>query len=238
MTDIEIAGETLTLCAERAVWWARRRTVFVADVHLGKPAAYRNAGSPVPETVTRGDLDRLAALVGRHEAEALVILGDLAHSSEAWEPTTLGACSRWRQTLAGVRIALVPGNHDARASAPPADLSIELLDETCSLGPFTLCHAPPAEAGEPTLAGHVHPGVVLRDPMRRLSRSVRAPCFLLRGELLVLPAFGAFTGCAALRPALGDRVFAVGPAVVEVRSDGSIRADGSSGGRGAAVRSS
>ncbi len=45
---------------------------------------------------------------------------------------------------------------------------------------------------------------------RRSERSLKAPCFWLRGgNELVLPGFGGFTGGATISPGEADRVFAV-----------------------------
>ena len=38
-----VAGEQLLLLGERAVYWERTRTLFVADPHFGKAAAFRAA---------------------------------------------------------------------------------------------------------------------------------------------------------------------------------------------------
>src|SRR5262249_50769057 len=44
---VEIAGERVTLLAERAAYWQRTRTLLVADTHFGKAATFRAAGIPV-----------------------------------------------------------------------------------------------------------------------------------------------------------------------------------------------
>jgi hypothetical protein len=47
--------------------------------------------------------------------------------------------------------------------------------------------------------------------------SLRLPCFLLRGAVLVAPSFGTFTGGAIIAREKGDRVFvAPGDRVIEV----------------------
>ena len=43
-----ISGEQLDLLPEKAIWWPRRRTLLVADVHCGKDATFRAMGVPVP----------------------------------------------------------------------------------------------------------------------------------------------------------------------------------------------
>lgn len=198
-------GERLELLPGRAVLWPARRTLFVADVHLGKPASFRDGGAPVPEAVTDADLARLSSLIDRTAATDLVVLGDLVHDRIAWRERTLSALSAWRAERPGLAIILVRGNHDRRAADPPPSLGIETVDPGNRLGPFALHHEP-VETDTPALCGHIHPAVVLRG--RRKGASVRTPCFWLARTTLVLPAFGSFTGCAAVQPGPGDRVFA------------------------------
>src|SRR6478752_4291038 len=69
-------GEQVTLHAERALFWPRGRTLFVADVHLGKAAAFRAGGVPLPRGATASDLARLTRLVTTTGATRVVILGD------------------------------------------------------------------------------------------------------------------------------------------------------------------
>ena len=58
-----VGDEAVELCADRALYWTRARTLFVADVHLGKAAAFRAGGVPVPRGTTATDLARLTALM-------------------------------------------------------------------------------------------------------------------------------------------------------------------------------
>lgn len=212
--SVEFAGERLTLLADRAMWWPAQRTLLVADLHLGKPASFRAAGAPVPERVTAHDLDRLAGLIARHDARRLVMLGDLAHDHVAWQQRTLDAFAAWRDQHDAVEIVLVRGNHDRWAKDPPPELHIDAVDPGWRLGPIAMHHEP-VESESPILCGHVHPGVALRG--RRASAGLRAPCFWFTQTRGVLPAFGSFTGCAVVRPARGDRVFAIGDGrVIEI----------------------
>ena len=45
---VEAAGATLWLLPSGAVWWPAAQTLFAADLHLGKGAAFRAQGQPVP----------------------------------------------------------------------------------------------------------------------------------------------------------------------------------------------
>ncbi len=223
--DIEIGGETLSLLADRAASWARASTLFVADLHLGKPAAFRAAGIPVPEASTGADLRRLSELLDSTGAERLVILGDLLHSKSGRAPETIGAVSSWRQQRASLDVVLLKGNHDDSAGDPPADWSMRVSSAPVVEGPFVYAHDPEDAASERArgltlLCGHLHPAVSLAGAGRS---SLRARCFWLRmgSRRLVFPAFGAFTGSRVVRPAAEDRVFVLGDGeIVEAGAPG------------------
>ncbi|MEO6409713.1 MAG: DEAD/DEAH box helicase, partial [Burkholderiaceae bacterium] len=103
-------------------------------------------------------------------------------------------------------LVLVRGNHDARAGDPPAAWRIACVDEPWMLGGLALSHHPRARAQGYVLAGHLHPciGVV-----GRANDHLRLPCFWFGPGVGVLPAFGAFTGMHPVRPAAGERIFAI-----------------------------
>lgn len=203
-------GEHLTLLPQRALFWRRASTLFVADMHLGKAAAFRAAGVPVPEAVTGADLARLATALDETGAERLVILGDLLHARAGRAEAVHNALRRWRRARDQLDILLVRGNHDHAAGDPPASWRIRCEHGPVVEPPFAFLHEPAACAHGYALAGHVHPVVVLRGQGGRL----RAPCFAFGRRFGLLPAFGAFTGGARVAPRGGDRVFAIGPGVV------------------------
>jgi DNA ligase-associated metallophosphoesterase len=209
MTDIllDLAGEQLRLLPERAVFWPSACALVVADLHWGKAAAFRSAGIPIPGGATRRDLDRLDAAIARTGARRLVVLGDLFHARAGRVATrTLADLRRWRGEREALEIQLVRGNHDRHAGDPPADLRVNCLDGPAFLPPFVLRHEPRVSDAAYTLAGHVHPGIMLAG--RGLFRE-RLPCFVVGERMAVLPAFGSFTGLGMVTPEEGERVFVV-----------------------------
>lgn len=201
---IEFGGEHLLLTPERGVWWPERRTVFVADVHLGKAATFRSQAIPIPDG-TEEDLSALDRLLERTAATELVILGDLIHARRGRCQTTFEAVTRWRSVRREISIRLVRGNHDVRAGQPPVAWSFETLREDAEIGPFALRHYPDP-IGRPTLAGHLHPKIRLEQGGDRLD----LPCFLLRKEVLILPAFTHFADSTRIRREPADQVFPIG----------------------------
>jgi DNA ligase-associated metallophosphoesterase len=203
-TEVELGPTGWTLLSECAAYWRDRGWLVVADVHFGKAATFRALGVPVPEGTTGGTLARLTRLVERLRPEAIVFLGDLFHAREAHAGATLEAIRAWRAQHAGLDLVLVEGNHDRAAGAPPEGLAIHIEAEPWCVGPIAFCHHPRFVRGAFALAGHLHPAVRISG---RADDGVRMPCFWLRSSLMVLPAFGEFTGGALVEREDGDRVF-------------------------------
>ena len=206
MSTLTVGGQAITLLPEKAAFVAESRTLLVADVHIGKAVSFRSFGVPVPRGTTAETLSALSALAHRHDAQRIVVLGDFLHSRRSLAPATLDALARWRDAHAALDVVLVRGNHDARAGDPPARLGIEVVDEPYVLGDLRLCHHPRGVSGAYVLSGHLHPCVQL---LGRAHDRLRLPCFWFGAAVGVLPAFGAFTGMHPIRPAPGERVFAI-----------------------------
>ena len=210
----DVAGERITLLAERAAYWERARTLLVADPHFGKAAAFRAAGVPVPRGTTTGSLTRLDTALARTGAMRVVFLGDFLHAREGREAETTRVVSDWRRRNASIDMLLVRGNHDKRAGDPGPEIDIRCVDAPVAESPFVFTHKPGASDDGYVICGHVHPAARLMGPGRE---SVRLPCFWIRPRTLVLPAFGEFTGVADVDVSPGDRVWVIAEgAVVDV----------------------
>ena len=202
----DVAGERLELLPERAAYWPARQSLLVADFHLGKAASFRRAGIPLPSGTTRDNLDRLDAAIERTRAKSIVFLGDFLHSAEGRAESTFAAFATWRQRHSALDLTMVRGNHDVKAGDPPAEWDMRCVEEGEAAAPFVFNHAPgPCKAGY-ALAGHVHPAVRLHGAGEA---SLRLPCFWFGARHGILPAFGAFTGSAEVRPREGDQVYVI-----------------------------
>ena len=205
MTPCQVAGESLVLLPERAAYWPAQGTLFVADFHLGKAASFRRAGIPLPPGTTSENVERLGRALDRTHAKRVVFLGDFLHSADGRAPGTLERFAAWRAARRALEITLVRGNHDRKAGDPPREWEIACVEEGGTLGPFVLNHEPGPSRGGYALAGHIHPAVRLAGD----GETLRLPCFWFARRYGVLPAFGAFTGSAVVRPKGGDQVFVI-----------------------------
>jgi uncharacterized protein len=206
MTSISLAGEQVQLFAERALFWNRKSTLLVADMHWGKAATMRSAGLPIPGGTTRADLERLGSLVLRTGARRIVFLGDMIHARRGRAVRTLTAVTEWRALHPSLELVLVRGNHDRHAGDPPVELNMVCVDAPMVEEPFVFQHFPGASDCGYVLAGHTHPGVKVRG---RAGDGARLPCFYFTADCGTLPAFGSLTGCAIIHPEGGDRVYGI-----------------------------
>jgi len=220
---VDAGGRVLHLLPERALWLEDSRTLLVADVHLGKAASFRALGVPVPGGTTAATLERLARVVAALAPRRLVVLGDLLHGPTAQHAGAVDALAHWRARHAALDVVLVRGNHDDRAGDPPPHCAIDVVDEPLVGGGLALRHTPgeddglvtvaverdvrldaaAAQDGAYVIAGHVHPAYRLA----ARGDAVRLPCFVIGAQRALLPAFGEFTGGAAIAPRPSDRIF-------------------------------
>jgi DNA ligase-associated metallophosphoesterase len=215
MTEVRIAcgpdpgreNADITLLPGRAALVNVSRTLLVADLHLGKAAAFRRAGIPVPEGSAQADLARLERLVHSSAARRVVVLGDLFHAKGGCTPAVYAEFKAMRGRLPGVEVLLVLGNHDRAIGPLPAGLGIDACLTHLDEPPFHFVHEPATAAvdrGLFTVAGHLHPTVAVASPS---GDRLADRCFAAGPALLVLPAFGSFTGGHRVEPTDGMRLW-------------------------------
>lgn len=206
MTEsITIRGEEFELLPERAVWWAGRRALLVADLHWGKCEAFQGRGIPLPSGLLTTELERLGKLARRQGADEVIVLGDLIHDAVGITPEVSAEVARWRSALP-TPIRLVPGNHDRHLPHLPEDWRIDVLGPQVEIDDdFVLLHHPTPVPGRFGFCGHLHPTYVVRGRGDRL----RCACFHVTPKLCVLPAFSEFTNGVKVRRDRRDRIFVV-----------------------------
>jgi len=206
--NIDCCGESLLLLPERAIFWPRLSTLFVADVHVGKEHVFGRSGIAIPGGISERTLNQLFAIVDQSCAQRLIVLGDFLHAmprrSERWL-STLSANLDQRKSLS---MMIVAGNHDKPAGRQLIDKRIAWRAESVVEPPFVLQHVPGSDPKGYVLAGHLHP--VWRIGRARRS-TLRAPAFWFSQTGAVLPAFSEFTGGQMIKPDPEDQIYMTGP---------------------------
>jgi DNA ligase-associated metallophosphoesterase len=203
-----VNGTRLWLLPERVAYLPDEQVLLVADLHLGKGAAFRASGVPVPAGTSHVGLRRLDSIMERHDCRQVIFLGDFYHSTHARHPSIQARVQAWRNRHGNVKCTLVLGNHDAFAGRLPSALAIDVVTRPYLLKGLALQHLPTAHATHHVIAGHTHPVFHLRG---RGHQKLRLPCFTSESGMTVLPAFGEFTGGAVVEAAPGRAIYVVTP---------------------------
>lgn len=188
----------------KALVWEKHRALVLADVHLGKNSYFQRHGMLIPEEALLSDLRRLSELMLRHRCQRMLVLGDLFHHERSFTQEFMETIAYWRAELP-FEIILVEGNHDRRVQYPE-DWGI-LLERRLDWDGFSFRHEWDEKTRLFQMAGHYHPALSLgRGPDR-----VRVPCFWLRDNGIVLPAFTDLTGHYNVRLAPNESALLVTP---------------------------
>jgi DNA ligase-associated metallophosphoesterase len=201
-----VRAGVLKLLPERAAFALAAKTLFVADLHLGKAATFRSYGAPAPTGVSEETLRRLAELIDTTQPEHVAVLGDFTHARAAMTPGLFDSLCAWRARWSSLAFTIVLGNHDRGAEQAYSDCGFSCVSAPALIAGIECRHHPMDSghnAGPLALAGHVHPVVRLNGPGRD---SLRTPCFVLGERQIVLPAFGEFTGGSLPVPMTGEHI--------------------------------
>ncbi|MSQ97431.1 MAG: hypothetical protein EXR98_23155 [Gemmataceae bacterium] len=152
-------------------------TAVLADVHLGYSAARQRLGDAVPNRTVAEELLSLHDAAQTNEIRALVVAGDIFE--KGFDPLLYQQFIAVLAALDIKLLGLVPGNHDRGIDAVAQD--VPLFAEGYDLAGWRIVHGDQPSAWQRSIAGHWHPAV-------RFQRR-KVPCFLVKDEQLILPAF-------------------------------------------------
>ncbi len=214
---ITLCEEKFYLLPQKAMYWPKFSTLFLADAHFGKAGTFRSQKIAIPSGITETDLSKIDFLVEQLSAKKLIFLGDFIHAKSGMTKRITEQLLQWRKNHSTLSVSLVKGNHDRSIKGIAELLQIELLNEPYLMSPFILCHHPDVAhvAKGLVLCGHLHPAVKLFGQARQ---KVRLPCFYVQEKQIVLPAFGSFTGCMEIIPLQNEQIYVIAESeVVKVR---------------------
>ena len=157
-------------------------------MHLGAEAALEYEGLSIPRVQTRKIEEYLLETIDAISPSRVVVAGDLKHNFSSnlvqeWQDVT-----RFIKSLAGrTRLEVIKGNHDNYLGVILRDQGIPLKTEATVSGIRVIHGHSGVLTRQPTVMGHIHPSLRLRDSA---GASFKDRCFLLdsRRTIVVLPA--------------------------------------------------
>lgn len=162
--------------------------LVIADLHLGCEAALEQEGLSLPRVQTRKIGSYVRELIDSVSPSRLIVAGDLKHNfsrnlAQEWEDV-----SRFVRDLSeAAPMVVVKGNHDNFLGSILRELGTPLVRET-EVGGVRVAHGHSGAPSDiPTIIGHIHPSIGLRDGVDARTKD---RCFLYneRAQMLILPA--------------------------------------------------
>ncbi len=186
--DVNFAGRTFQLRPSGAVFETSACCLILADLHLEKGSYFDQHGVRLPPYDSEETLRLLEAEINATGARCVICLGDSFHDRAAGTRLSRANRETLQRLASGRDWIWIRGNHDndclsSTQSQLPGQVVPSITEEVVAMR-----HQPTGEA--PEIVGHYHPKATLLLPGRKLT----AKCFVLTPQLLILPAFGVYTG--------------------------------------------
>lgn len=186
--SISLSSQEIQLNNQRSAFWPSQSALIVADLHIGKAAHFRKNGIAIPQAQHDNDLERLYTLLHHYQADKLIIVGDLFHAGHNKEVDNF---KEWLYTIHPVQTLLIKGNHDNLPVRALQQIGLQEVRVSKIIAGIKFIHTPATPTHHPQITGHIHPGVKLILPPKKI---IRLPAFVLSRQQLLLPAFSSFTG--------------------------------------------
>jgi DNA ligase-associated metallophosphoesterase len=181
--EIDVLGKKIVCDPSGALFLPIEDVLIVSDLHLERGAAFARRGMMLPPYDTLITLGLLESVVARHSPRTVVCLGDSFHDRVGAGAMPEVFRSMLSAIMGGRDWIWITGNHDPDA---PAGLGGSTRFEI-AIGPFLLRHEPTPGSRRGEIAGHLHP----RASVYAGRTGAGGPCFVVDGERMVMPAFGA-----------------------------------------------
>ncbi len=188
---VSLAGNRLLLDANGVVVWPQQDMLIFSDLHLEKGSFLSQFANPLPRFDSKETLSRMAAIIKRYDCQHIVCLGDSLHDGNAISRMHQEDLACLNSLVLSVnKWTWVLGNHDP-------DIPEAILGERASYiaaANLLLVHEPEDitehAQSEAQVIGHYHP----KSSHKLANRKVTGKSFVCAQDIMLMPAFGKYTG--------------------------------------------
>lgn len=187
MKKITFHKEILFLDVTGVLYWPRKKTIIVADLHLEKSSFFASQGKFLPPYDSLETLTIFKKKLDQVNIKKVILLGDVFHDNDGYDRLDKKTKNIFNAIINKYEIIFVIGNHDKSISIP----QIKTLKNYNHEG-ISFSHYPFYSSGKNKVEifGHFHPKITIKVRGKNISKK----CFVIDERKILLPAFGKFTG--------------------------------------------
>ena len=186
---IVFCGQHFILDALGCMFHIESKTLVFSDLHLEKGSYLISQGNPLPMIDTLDTILKIQKCIDVYKPETVIALGDSLHDVHALErmhPDDKAFIMKICQSVQHWH--WIMGNHDKNPEKQDLftqfNFSSKIVTEQ-----FQYVHDV-ENTDLPQIIGHFHPKASINIG----PQTIRGKCFLITEKLIVMPAFGTFTG--------------------------------------------
>ncbi len=195
---VEFANNRFLLDASGTLFWPDFDLLIFSDLHFEKGSFLSQFANPLPRMDTRKTLDNMQKVLTTYQPECVVCLGDSFHDGNAISRMETSNIELLNSMVASAqKWQWVLGNHDPEIPKEITGESFVSLKQNNIL----LVHEPEdlkkineAHGSTQTITaqiiGHFHPKMRIKQS----GHSMSGKCFVVSKDVLLMPAFGQYTG--------------------------------------------
>ena len=195
---VEFANNRFLLDASGTLFWPDFDLLIFSDLHFEKGSFLSQFANPLPRMDTRKTLDNMQKVLATYQPECVVCLGDSFHDGNAISRMETSNIELLNSMVASAqKWQWVLGNHDPEIPKEITGESFVSLKQNNIL----LVHEPEdlkkineAHGSTQTITaqiiGHFHPKMRIKQS----GHSMSGKCFVVSNDVLLMPAFGQYTG--------------------------------------------
>ena len=181
---IKFASETFEILPSGTIFWPSEEMLIASDLHLEKGSSFNKEGTFLPPYDSFDTITRLEEIIKITSPKKILLLGDTLHDKNGLLRMSEVVKKQIFSLLKKNSFILISGNHDDKLVFPNLK-----LDPYYKLRNITFTHQMSSNE-KLEISGHFHPIVNTKFKGIR----IRASCFVVTKNKIILPSFGTFTG--------------------------------------------
>lgn len=193
---IRFCGARMIVDGRGVLYWPQHDLLIFSDLHFEKGSFLTQFAHPVPRFDTKETLSRMQTLLDDYKPSHVLCLGDSFHDVNADKRIQAEDVDKLNTMISQVaKWTWVLGNHDPAVPSMLLGKSMPYVN----MDGILLTHEPEDLVNDPAMQalackgqiiGHFHPKTAYKVNQRRIT----GKSFLLGESLLIMPAFGKYTG--------------------------------------------